>query len=365
MWIALEGTTLSSTFLVGIYRKKTSLEAAWKYIIICSTGITVGLLGILLTGYGASLAGVHGSDIFIISSLIQNAQLISPEIMRWAFVFLFVGFGAKVGLVPMHTWLPDAHSNAPSPISALFSGILLNVALYAILRFKFITDVALGGSQWTSQLFLFFGTISILFPALMMLVQTNYKRMLAYSSIEHMGLITFALSLSPIGSIAAVIHMIGHALTKSALFFGAGELLLNYETTQTEKVRAVLKRAPFTGALFLLGILAIIALPPSVLFLSEYIMFVSAFVTHPVIALLIFAALSVIAYSMLKSTVSMLFSKDGNEGLELKKEKWNTTHVVIAVQLALVVGLTFVFASDSGIEFINSIVRDSIYISSK
>ncbi|HEX8974177.1 MAG TPA: proton-conducting transporter membrane subunit [Patescibacteria group bacterium] len=365
LWIALESTTLSSTFLVGLYRKKTSIEAAWKYIIICSTGITLGLIGILLLGYGSVVAGIKGSDIFLISALANNAHLISADIVRWAFVFIFIGFGAKVGLAPMHTWLPDAHSKAPSPISAMFSGVLLNVALYAVIRFKFITDSAMGHSDWTNGLLLFFGALSIIIPAFMMLVQNNYKRMLAYSSVEHMGLITFALALPPIGAIAALIHMVGHTLTKSALFFGAGEILLEWKTTKTEKVRGLLKYAPYTAILFLLGILAIIALPPSALFVSEYTMFVNAFALHPVVSLLVFAALSTIAFSMLRSTISMFASgKEENVPTEMK-QKWNITHSVIALQLALLVIFGFWVSTDQGINLINSIAKDAIYISQK
>lgn len=363
LWMTLEGTTLSSTFLVGLYRKKTSAEAAWKYIIICSTGISLGLLGVLLFGYGTSLGGVEGGGMFTLTSLFRNAHLISPEIVKWAFIFIFIGFGAKLGLVPMHIWLADAHSNAPSPISGLFSGILLNIALYGIIRFRFITDLALGNSDWSSRLFLFFGFVSIIVPAFMMLVQKNYKRMLAYSSVEHMGIITFALALSPLGAIAAVIHMIGHTLTKSALFFGAGEILLSYQTTQTAKVKGLLKKAPYTAILFLFGILAIIALPPSVLFVSEYAIFTAAFAMHPILSLFIFLALSVIAYSMLKSTIDMFFPAKEDEQQPQQKEKWNVSHWIMAVQLLLVVGLTFFLSSGSGFSFVDSIAKDAIYIS--
>ncbi|MEI7620900.1 MAG: proton-conducting transporter membrane subunit [Candidatus Moraniibacteriota bacterium] len=364
LWMALEGTTLSSTFLVGLYRKKTSAEAAWKYIIICSTGISLGLLGILLFGYGSSLAGIEGEEIFRLTSLFQNAHLISPEIAKWAFVFIFVGFGAKLGLVPMHIWLADAHSNAPSPISGLFSGILLNIALYGIIRFRFIADLALGSSAWSSRLFLFFGFVSILVPALMMLVQKNYKRMLAYSSVEHMGIITFALALSPLSALGAVIHMIGHTLTKSMLFFGAGEILTGYGTTQTEKIKNLLQKMPYTAVLFLLGILAIIALPPSLLFVSEYTIFTSAFALHPVLSLFILLALSVIAYAMLWSTITMFFPAE-EEAVQIikKKEKFNATHWVMSLQLVLLVGLTFFLTSDKGLIFIDSIAKNTIYIS--
>jgi len=199
-------------------------------------------------------------------------------------------------------------------------------------------------------------------PALMMLVQNNYKRMLAYSSVEHMGLINFALALSPLGALASVIHMIGHTLTKSMLFFGAGEILINYKTTQTQQVKGLLKKAPYTAVLFMLGILAIVALPPSILFVSEYTIFTAAFALHPVLALCVFLALSVIAYAMLRSTVDMLFASAENES-EIKKEKWNVTHWVMTLQLVLIVGLTFFFSSSNGFAFIDSIAKNTIYIS--
>lgn len=359
LWIALEGTTLSSTFLVGLYRKKTSVEAAWKYIIICSTGISLGLIGILLLGYGSRLAGVTGIDMFLLTSLQHNASLLQDGIAKLAFVFLFVGFGAKVGLAPMHTWLPDAHSKAPSPISGLFSGILLNVALYAIMRFAFVVNGSLQ-SNWVNNFFLFFGTISIVLSALMMLVQNNYKRMLAYSSIEHMGLITFALGLSPLGAIAAVIHMIGHTLTKSMLFFGAGEILLHWKTTAVDKVRGVFAHDRYTAILFIFGILAIVAMPPSALFVSEYTMFVSALVQYPILALVIFISLSVIAYAMLRLVIPMLFFNANDEGLN--KAKWNVTHSVMLVQLIALFCVAIWVTTVPGLKFIQGIVIDAVYI---
>lgn len=360
LWIALEGTTLSSTFLVGLYHKKQSVEAAWKYIIICSTGISLGLIGILLLGYGSRLVGVTGIDMFLLTSLMHNAPLISGGIAKLAFVFLFIGFGAKVGLAPMHTWLPDAHSKAPSPISGIFSGILLNVALYAIMRFTFIVNGSLQ-SGWTNNFFLFFGAASILLSALILLVQTNYKRMLAYSSIEHMGLITFALGIPPLGAIAAVIHMVGHTLTKSLLFFGAGEILLHWKSTTVEKVKGVFAHDRYTAILFLLGLLAIVALPPSALFISEYTLFIAALAYHPALAILLFIALSVVAYSMLRLIIPMLFFN--TDGETTKNQKWNITHSVMLLQLTMLVVFAFWVTSNSGLNFIQGIVTDAVYFS--
>lgn len=354
MWLALEATTLASTFLVGLYRKKSSIEAAWKYVIICSTGITLGLIGILLLGFGANEVGELTASTFLLSTLLDKAAFIPVELVKLAFVFIFIGFGAKVGFVPVHTWLPDAHGNAPSPISALFSGILLNVALYAIIRFQLIADRSLGSHDWTSYFFLTFGVLSIVLPAFMMLIQNNYKRMLAYSSIEHMGLIAIGLALPPVGTIAAIIHITGHAFVKSSLFFGAGEILLRYKTTHADKIKGMLAVAPYTSILFILGILAIIAMPPSVLLVSEYGLFVALMKSHLLLAILVFVALSVIAFAMLKITLGMVLAP-ADEKETGAKETWNLTHTIITGELLAVVAMTFWFSSTAGQQFINSI----------
>lgn len=390
LWLAIEGTTLFSTFLVGLYRKKTSIEAAWKYMILCSTGISLGLVGILLLSYGAHEAGVALENIFSIHSLMENAHLIPDNIIKLSFIFLFIGFGTKVGLAPMHNWLPDAHSKAPSPISAIFSAILLNIALYAILRFKFIADSAFSDSSWTNNLFLIFGFFSVILSALMMLIQTNYKRMLAYSSIEHMGLILFSLGLSPIGAMAAVIHIIGHTFIKSSLFFGAGEILIGWKTTKVEKIKNMLIKAKYTSVLFIAAILMIIAIPSSALFVSEYGMFSQTMMLYPITAIILFIALGIIAYAMLALTINMIFAKDGDGKVELSqihgvtnstsiqgsdearpasaqgygeaRERWNITHTIMLVELIIMVGLAFWFTTNQGMSVINDIVKDFLFI---
>jgi len=358
LWMALEMTTLSSVFLVGLYKRKTSIEAAWKYAIICSTGITLGLIGILLLGYGSGFNTSGTSVILSLTDLAARVATIPVPIAKLAFVFIFVGFGVKVGLVPMYSWLPDAHSKAPSPISAFFSGILLNVALYAIIRFQVLTNAIIGSHIWTTNFFLIFGVMSVLLPVFMMLTQKNYKRLLAYSSIEHMGLILLALSVPPLGIIAAVIHMIGHTLIKSSLFFGAGEILTTYKTTDIDKVKNIFAVIPRTGVLFVLGILAIIGLPPTILFVSEYTMFSALIQAHLWLTIIIFAALSVIALAMLRLTILMTLPGEVDESIVTHKEKWNITHVVMIVEIVLVVVAAFWFTSPAGMNFINSIAQN-------
>lgn len=360
LWLALEGTTLFSTFLVGLYRRKTSMEAAWKYMILCSTGISLGLLGILLLSYGAHVGGVVEGNIFLLDKLAENAAVIPTNIVKLAFVFLFIGFGTKVGLAPMHTWLPDAHSKAPSPISAIFSAVLLNVALYAILRFKFITDSAFLGSSWTNHLFLIFGFFSVVLSALMMLIQVNYKRMLAYSSIEHMGLILFSLGMPPLGALAAVMHMIAHTFTKSVLFFGAGEILIRWKTTKISKIKNMFQEAKYTSVLFLAGIVAIVAIPPSAMFVSEYAMFSQAIVLYPVVSILLFIILGIIAYAMLALSVEMIFTIDEKKA-EGVKETWNVTHTIMSAELAAVVFLAWWFTTPVAMNVLNNIAKTFIY----
>ncbi|GEM_PF-461061 len=373
LWLALEGTTLSSTFLVGLYRKKTSMEAAWKYMIICSTGISLGLLGILLLSYGAHVGGVAEGNIFLLNKLAESAHLIPINIIKLAFIFIFIGFGTKIGLAPMHTWLPDAHSKAPSPISAIFSAVLLTVALYAVLRFKFIADNAFLSSVWTNHLFLIFGFLSIMLAALMMLIQTNYKRMLAYSSIEHMGIIIFSVGLSPLGAVAALMHILGHTFAKSMLFFGAGEILIRWKTTKIAKIKNMFEEARYTSILFLLGIVMIVAIPPSALFVSEYAMFAQVIVLHPVVSILLFIALGIIAYAMLSLSVKMIFAKEPASATSsgaakpalaeatVGKEKWNVTHTIMSVELCMVVFLAWWLTTPGSMGVLGNITKTFIY----
>lgn len=363
LWLFLEGTTLSSAFLVGLYHKKISMEAAWKYMVICSIGISLGLVGILLLSYGAHIGATVSGNIFLFDNLAQNAGFIPQELLKLGFIFLFIGFGTKVGLAPMHTWLPDAHSKAPSPISAIFSAVLLNVALYAILRFKFIIDSAFLDSSWTNNLFLIFGLFSIALSTFMMLIQTNYKRMLAYSSIEHMGIIVFSLGLSPLGAVAGVMHMIGHTFAKSLLFFGAGEILLRWKTTKVFKIKNMFKCARYTSIIFILGIVAIIAIPPSALFVSEYAMFSQAVSLHPLISIFLFIFLGIIAYAMLSLTVNMVFDVEEDDKNEnrIKKEKWNIVHTVMVVELLVLAFLAWWLTTDNAMSLIGNVTSNFLF----
>ncbi len=361
LWVALEATTLTTTFLVAFYTKDASLEAAWKYILICSTGIALGLLGILMFAFAGNQAGgLDAESIFNLAQLREHATTFLPEIVRWAFVFIFIGIGTKVGFVPMHTWLPDAHSKTPSPISGILSGVLLNVALYTILRFKLVADLSLGNTWWTERFFLVFGVMSIVLPAFMIYIQRNYKRMLAYSSIEHMGLAAFAIGLGPFGVVPAMMHLVGHAIGKSMLFFGSGEILMRYKTTKIEQVRQLLKTSPYTAVLFLLGLLGLLAVPPSALFASEFLMIGYGMQSQWILTLVVLVALTIIFVSMIRHTLTMFYAHDASESdasSHMHKEGWTLTHTVMAAHLLLLVVVGVYFLTIPGIKFMSGIVQ--------
>src|SRR5271157_82500 len=276
VWIAIEATTLASAFLVGFYDRDTSVEAAWKYIIICSVGITLALLGTVLA-YASSVNTLgESSDALNWSTLAANATSLDPTLLKIAFIFILIGYGTKVGLAPMHTWLPDAHSEAPTPISGLLSGVLLNCAMYGILRYHIIATRALGPG-FSSTLLLIFGFLSMATAAAFIILQKDYKRLLAYSSIEHMGIIAIGFGLGgPLGIFGALLHMLNHALTKTLMFFGAGNVLLKFKTKSIEEVRGVATLMPLTALLLLVGAFAITGSPPFSIFISELTILMAA-----------------------------------------------------------------------------------------
>lgn len=348
MWVALEATTLATTLLVAFYAHKGSLEAAWKYLILCSTGISLGLLGLLITYYAAlSGAGVEGFSAISWSALFAVAPSLSPTLMHIAFAFVLIGYGTKAGFVPMHNWLPDAHSRAPAPISGLLSGVLLNAALFSILRYKQLVDASSGGGDWTNGLLLVFGVLSCVIPVGFILLQSDYKRFLAYSSIEHMGLIAFSIGLGAWGALAGLIHLVGHSLAKSMLFFGAGEILLRFRSTKFERVRGAIRAMPYTGSLFLVGLLALLATPPSPLFTSEYLLVARGVGGHPYLTAVVLAALAVIFAGFIRLMMPLLFSPQDTEGGNVETgERFGLTQAAMLLHVLLM--LAFGFALWSG-----------------
>jgi hydrogenase-4 component F len=267
MWVAVEATTIATAFLVGHRRTRLSLEASWKYMVIGSVGIALALFGTVLVYFASRHAGAQASLNW--TSLVAMAPRLDPRVMRLAVGLLVLGYGTKVGLAPMHTWLPDAHSQAPAPVSALMSGVLLSVAFYALLRYKVIADAALGVG-YLRGLLVAGALLSLGVAASLLLAQRDYKRLLAYSSVENMGIIALGTAIGgPLAISATLLHVLGHGLLKAVVFCESGEILLTEGTTEIAGVGALLARRPLEGGIFGLGLLGLLGFPPFSLFTSE------------------------------------------------------------------------------------------------
>jgi hydrogenase-4 component F len=268
MWVGIESTTLMTTFLICLHRSRESLEATWKYLLICSVGIAISFMGTLLVGAATGrLAGVE--DPMLWTVLRTQAPHLEPTTMKMAFIFLLVGFGTKAGLAPMHSWLPDAHSQAPAPVSAVFSGIMLNTALYCILRYVPIAEAATGNTGWSLGVLSVLGILSMLIAAPFILFQRDAKRLLAYCSIEHIGIIAVGVGLGGLGTVAAMFHTLNHSVCKSVGFFSAGRLGQMYGSHDMDRLKGTLKTSPLWGSGLLLSLLALIGVVPFAVFMSE------------------------------------------------------------------------------------------------
>lgn len=305
-WIAIEATTLSTAFLISFYNKPSAMEAAWKYLIINSVGLLLGFFGTLL--YFTSVEAGGSMPLVDWSLLSSHAEKLDPVIAKIAFIFVLIGYGTKVGFAPMHTWKPDAYSKAPTPIAALFSGALLNVALAAILRFKAVTDSAVG-SEFTGQMLIALGLLSVGVAAFIMFTQRNYKRLLAYSSIEHAGIMALGFGFGGIGALAASLHMVYHSLAKAILFFAAGNIFLSYSSTKIRHVKGALRAIPATSVLFIFGFLAVSGIPPLGLFLTKAHIAAAGMASHPVAVIVAVLALIVAFVAFLQHTHAMIFGE--------------------------------------------------------
>jgi hydrogenase-4 component F len=284
MWVAIELATLTTVLMVGIYRTHEALEAAWKYFILGSVGIALALFGTILI-YMAALPVIgEGLDAMVWTVLIEKAASFDPALLNVAFVFLLLGYGTKVGLAPLHAWLPDAHAEGPTPISAVLSGLLLNVALYALLRFKLLL-AANPGALTAGPLMMIMGLTSLIFAAFMLYRRRDIKRMFAYSSIEHMGIITFAFGIGgPLANFAGLLHMTMHSLTKSAIFFAVGHIAQVKGTQKIADMGGLTVTHPVLGWGLVLGVVAIAGMPPLGLFMSEFLVVSSTFAREPLLA---------------------------------------------------------------------------------
>src|SRR5512146_412033 len=309
MWIFVEATTLASALLVGFYNTEGAVEAGWKYLIVCTVGIAFALFGTIALYLAAVRAGVNPESALDWTALMAVAsQLrVAPELLKLAFVFVAVGYGTKIGFVPMHSWLPDAHAEAPSPISAMLSAVLLNCALYALLRFDAIVARALG-SGFSHTLLLIFGGMSITVAAFLMIVQRDLKRLLAYSSIEHMGIIALGVGLGgTLGMYGALLHAFNHSVAKTLLFFTAGNVSEHFGTLRMERIRGMARALPWTSTALVVGSIAIVGLPPFGLFVSEFVILTEAFAqARFFVAIILLVALSIVFGALLYHFQRML-----------------------------------------------------------
>jgi hydrogenase-4 component F len=298
LWVAIELATLTTVLMVGIYRTHEALEAAWKYFILGSVGIALALFGTILVYLAAQPIVGEGLPAMAWHILIDNANAFDPALLNLAFVFLLLGYGTKVGLAPLHAWLPDAHAEGPTPISAVLSGLLLNVALYAVLRFKMLMS-ANAAALAPGPLMITLGLVSLVFAAFMLYRRRDIKRLFAYSSIEHMGIITFAFGMGgPLANFAGLLHMTLHSLTKSAIFFTVGQITQVKGTQRISEISGLTETYPVLGWGLVLGVVAIAGVPPMGIFLSEFLVVSSTFAREPLLALPLVAGL-LLAFSAL------------------------------------------------------------------
>jgi hydrogenase-4 component F len=336
LWVAMEAATLTTVLLVSLYRTPASLEAAWKYFILCGVGIAQALFGTILLYFAAEkLLGVEGGALLWTELNGVKGQL-EPTVLSLAFVFLLVGYGTKVGLVPLHNWLPDAHAEGPTPVSAVLSGLLLNVALYAVVRCKVLVEGSVHTS-FAKELMMGFGLLSVVVAALLLSRQKDIKRLFAYSSIEHMGIITFAFGMGgPIASFAGLLHMTVHSLTKSAIFFAVGHAAQKTGTQLMDDIRGLVSISPVIGWGLILGTLAILGMPPFGVFASEFLILTTAMRDQPWATPFLLAALGVAFAAVLSRVQPMVFGETTAKRLPHRPAM---TPVFVHLGLVLMLGL--------------------------
>lgn len=341
MWLGLEATTLSTAFLIGFNRSKLSLEAAWKYVIICSIGIGLGLIGIILSIYSLNVPITE--EILNWTYLIANPQHMDPNAAKLAFVFIFIGIGTKAGLAPMHTWLPDGHSEAPSPISAMMSGVLLNIAMYVVIRFYAVIKLVEGLAKFR-YMFIIFGCLSLLIASLSILKQNNYKRLLAFSSVENIGIIALGIGFGGVmGTFGALLHTVIHAFGKTLLFLISGNILAAYKTKRIDKIQYMIKSMPVNSVFLILGILIITGAPPFASFFSELYILQEGIMQGQYLAVCVYAVCLLIAFAAFFNIfINMIFTGDNTlEYTKLANDRTNFLPVILTFAFAIGTSLYF------------------------
>jgi len=340
LWVAVEGATLATVLLVSLYRTPEAVEAAWKYFILCGVGIALALFGTVLTYFAAQRVIADPAAGLTWSTLYQHAGSLEPAVMSLAFVFLLVGYGTKVGLVPMHQWLPDAHSEGPTPMSAVLSGLLLNVALYAVVRLKMLVDGSLAATaspHLAGHLLMGFGMVSFLVAGLFLHRQRDIKRMFSYSSIEHMGLMTFAFGLGgPLATFGALLHMLVHSFTKSAIFVTVGHATHIAGTQSIERIRGLIRTQPAVGWSLLIGVTAIAGFPPFGVFTSEFLLLTATMQTQPWLTVALLTGLAIAFAGLFRHLHPMVY---GTPPEDQQPVQANMLPVVVHLALVLWLGL--------------------------
>ncbi len=359
VWIAIEGTTLATAFLVAFYNRNTSIEAAWKYFVLCTVGITLALMGVILMYYSATHTklGAHEAGLNW-SQLAETAKYMNPEILKLSFVFTLIGYGTKVGLAPLHTWKPDAYAEAPSPVSALLSGLLVNGAMYGVIRSHALVVRAVG-EGFSNNLLLIFGLLSLVVAVPFVLYQKDFKRLLAYSSVEHMGIIALGLGFGgPLGTFGAMLHTLFHSLLKSSLFFSTGNMLQKYGTRDITQARGVLQALPVTGPAAMLGAFAIAGAPPFGLFLSEFTILSAGFQSGQwVPAVVMLVAIVLIFMGFVKHFSRMGFGAVPEGVIVGELGRWTVAPTVSFLTISALIGLYLPPPLVSALEQIVVIVR--------
>lgn len=363
MWIAIEATTIISAPLIGFgfAKRELAIEAAWKYIILCTVGITFALLGTFIAYYASlQVLGETGTLSFVV--LRDYAPKLNPMTMKLAFIFVLVGYGTKAGLAPLHSWLPDAHSQAPTPVSALLSGILLNTAFYGILRFFAIIH-PLSGLAYTNNLFTIFGLVSIGISSFFILTQTNFKRMLAYSSIEHMGIISLGFGIgSKLSIYGAILHILNHGIAKPLMFFVSGKIQSRFGSTSIDKVCGVISRMPILGVLTFIGLFALVGTPPLNIFLSEFSIMKAAAESGDWFILGIFLFFVIfIFFGLLSGFSRMLYSGECDEEF-INHGKGISISGIISYGVMIILGLLIVLLGIYMPNFIDNLIKNSLIV---
>lgn len=331
MWVGIEATTLLTAFLICIHISPSSLEAMWKYLLMCSVGVALAFIGTLLVAASASGAGLYGTDVLLWTNLVESAAKLNPALVKAGFIFIVVGYGTKAGLAPMHNWLPDAHSQAPAPVSAVFSGFLLNTALFCIIKYLPVVEGATGNTGWGRGILVVLGVLSILVAATFIVAQHDVKRLLAYHSVEHLGIIALGIGVGgSLGSFAALFHTFNHSLCKTLSFFCAGSLGQAFKTHDMRQMTSVMRVSPVWGLGLVASLLALIGVAPFSLFLSEFLILKAALDAGSYVAAAAFLiGLGVVFVGALRHVVAMAW-----EPLAAPHETGKTTSIETTLVLA-------------------------------